>query len=70
MQQQRKKTSPKKITNLTIHNDVGMKFVTSNVESVQKSVSTNFKNAKDQMNKIQAEYTKKIKWQSEASEAF
>ena len=63
------KTSPKKITNLTIHNDVGMKFVTSNVESVQKSVSTNFKNAKDQMNKIQAEYTK-IKWQSEASEAF
>ena len=52
------KTSPKKITNLTIHNDVGMKFVT-----------TNFKNAKDQMNKIQAEYTK-IKWQSEASEAF
>ena len=69
MQQQRKKTSPKKITNLTIHNDVGMKFVTSNVESVQKSVSTNFKNAKDQMNKIQAEYTK-IKWQSEASEAF
>ena len=63
------KTSPKKITNLTIKNDVGMKFVTSNVESVQKSVSTNFKNAKDQMNKIQAEYTK-IKWQSEASEAF
>lgn len=63
------KISPKKITNLTIHNDVGMKFVTSNVESVQKSVSTNFKNAKDQMNKIQAEYTK-IKWQSEASEAF
>lgn len=57
------------MTNLTIHNDVGMKFVTSNVESVQKSVSTNFKNAKDQMNKIQAEYTK-IKWQSEASEAF
>ena len=63
------KTSHKKVTNLTIHNDVGMKFVTSNVESVQKSVSTNFKNAKDQMNKIQAEYTK-IKWQSEASEAF
>lgn len=63
------KISPKKITNLTIKNDVGMKFMTSNVESVQKSVSANFKNAKDQMNKIQAEYTK-IKWQSEASDAF
>lgn len=63
------KTAPKKVTTLTIHQDVGMKFVTSNVEAVQKKVSNNFKNAKDQMNKIQTEYSK-IKWQSEASEAF
>ena len=61
--------TPRKISNITISNDVGMKFVTSNVASIQKSVSTNFKNAKEQMNKIETEYAK-IKWQSEASETF
>ena len=62
-------TQPKKITNITIQNDVGMKFITANVAQVQTKVSNKFKNAKDQMNKISAEYNK-VKWTSEASEAF
>ena len=62
-------TAPKKITNIKIQNDVGMKFITQNVENTQTSVSKNFKNAKDQMNKISTEYNK-VKWTSEASEAF
>ena len=62
-------TTPRKITNIEIHNDVGMKFITANVQQVQTKVSNNFKNAKDQMNKISTEYNK-VKWTSEASEAF
>ena len=61
--------APNKITNLTIINDIGMKFITSNVSETQKSISTNFTNAKDLMNKIESVYLK-ISWQSEASEAF
>ena len=60
---------PKKITNLTVSNDVGMKFLTSTVATAQNNISTNFKNAKDQMNKIEAAYGK-IRWQSEAAETF
>ena len=62
-------TTPRKITNIEIHNDVGMKFITANVQQVQTKVSNNFKNAKDQMNKISTEYNK-VKWTSEASDAF
>lgn len=63
------KTAPKKLSNITIHNDTGMKFITSNVAEVQNKVSNNFKNAKDQMNKIDQVYSK-ITWQSEAADAF
>lgn len=63
------KESPKKITNISISNDVGMKFLTEQVSTVQSNVSKNFQNAKAKMNTIQTEYGK-IKWQSEASEAF
>lgn len=63
------KTAPKKLTNLTVSNDVGMKFVTEEVNAVQTSVSNNFKNAKEKMNTIEATY-EKIQWKSEASEAF
>lgn len=63
------KEAPKKITNIKISNDVGMKFITATVENVQQSVSRNFKNAKDQMNKISSAYSK-IKWSSEAADAF
>ena len=61
--------APNKITNLTLSNEVGMRFLTSNVVTVQKNISTNFTNAKDQMDKIEVAY-RKIQWQSEASEAF
>ena len=61
--------APKKITTLTVSEDVGMKFITSTVSAAQNSISTNFKNAKDQMNRIESTYGK-VKWQSEASEAF
>lgn len=63
------KETPKKITNINISSDVGMKFLTAQVNSVQTSVSKNFKNAKTKMNTIETEY-RKIKWNSEASEAF
>ena len=63
------KTAPKKVSNLAMPSDVGMKFITSEVTSVKTSVSTNFKNAKNKMNTIESAYNK-IKWQSEASEAF
>lgn len=58
-----------KITNLTVSNDVGMKFITSDVSAVQKNISTNFQNAKELMNKAEAAYGR-IQWQSEAAEAF
>ena len=63
------KTAPNKITDLTISNDVGMKFVTSEVESVKTNVSNNFKKSKDKMNTIESAYGR-IQWQSEAAEAF
>lgn len=60
---------PNKIVNISVCNDIGMKFVESNVFSTKKQISTNFKNAKEQMNKLESEY-KKIKWSSDASQAF
>ena len=61
--------APNKVTNLAITNDVGMKFITSNVAETQKSISANFTNAKDLMSRIETVYAK-INWQSEASEVF
>lgn len=61
--------APKKITDLPIINDVGMKFLSSNVHSTKESVSTNFTNAKDLMDKIEEVY-RKVEWQSEAADAF
>jgi len=63
------KSAPHMISELTISNDVGMKFVTSEVELVKNNVSNNFKKAKDRINSIESVYGK-IKWESEASEAF
>ena len=60
---------PNKVVALNIPSDVGMKFLTGEVSNVQRSVSENFKNAKEQMNNIASQYAK-INWQSEASEAF
>ena len=63
------KTAPKRISSLAISNDVGMKFLTSEVSTVQNKVSNNFSNARDKMNTIESAYAR-IQWQSEASEAF
>lgn len=63
------KTSPNKIANLTIFNDTGMKFITSEVSATQTSVSNNFKNANNKMNAIESTYGK-IQWESEAANAF
>ena len=61
--------SAQKIANLAVKNDVGMKFVTSEVATTQKKVTESFKKSKDLMNKIEAEFGK-VEWRSEASEAF
>ena len=63
------KTAPNKITNVSISNDVGMKFITTSVEATQKSVSTNFQNAVTKMNSIESAYNR-INWSSEAADAF
>ena len=63
------KTAPNKIANLPTSNDVGMKFLTSEVTTVKANVSANFNNAKEKMNTVESAYSK-IQWQSEASEAF
>lgn len=64
-----KKTSPTKIAELTVSNDVGMKFITSQVQSTQNSVSKNFQKAKSKMESIESTYNK-IEWTSEAATAF
>lgn len=63
------KESPRKIANINVPSDIGMKFITAEVESVQQSVSRNLENAKEKMDAIESEYGK-ITWQSEAAEAF
>jgi len=60
---------PIKITDLTITNDVGMKFITSNVSSIKENVAKNFKNAKMYMDSIEQAYAKVV-WDSEAAEVF
>ena len=62
-------TEPNKITELTITDDVGMRFITSDVQAVQSSVSQNFSNAVEQMNTIESIFNS-ITWESEAAEAF
>ena len=63
------KTDPKKVTTLAMPGDVGMKFITEEVKTIKTRVSTNFQNAKEKMNSIEATYNK-IEWKSEAADAF
>lgn len=63
------KTAPKKIVELTVSSDVGMKFISSEVSTTQSNVTKNFDKAKELMNTIETAYGK-IEWKSEASEAF
>lgn len=63
------KASPHKISNIPTSNDVGLRFITSSVESTKSSVEKNFKNAETKMNQIESAYNK-IVWKSEAATAF
>lgn len=63
------KETPKRLVTLNIPNEIGMKFITSEVENIQQLVTRNFENVKEKMNAIEVEYAK-ITWQSEAAEAF
>lgn len=62
-------TSANNIENLPITNDVGMRFMTSDVANTQRNVSAKFDSSKELMNKIESEYNR-VDWQSEASESF
>ena len=63
------RTEARKVSNLAVPNDIGMKFMSSEVTNVKESVSSNFKNAKNKMDEIESTYAQ-INWQSEASEVF
>lgn len=63
------KTDPQVVSNLTVSNDVGMKFISEEVTTVKNLVSTNFKNAKSKMDEIERNFNQ-IKWQSEAADSF
>jgi len=60
---------PNKLSEIAITEDVGMKFLTADVQNAQGEVSTNFVNARDLMDKIETVYST-IAWKSEASDAF
>ncbi len=62
-------TAVNKIEELEITNDVGMRFMTEDVENTQRTISEKFEQSKELMNKIQAEYDR-VDWESEASETF
>lgn len=63
------KTAPNRIMDIAIHNDVGMRFITEEVESIQSQVVSNLDNAKSKMETIDSTY-RQIPWKSEAAEAY
>ncbi len=60
---------PNRIENLEITNDVGMRFLSEQVISIQQEISRCFKIAKEKMDKIEIEY-KKVLWESESAHIF
>ena len=63
------KTLPTKIVDIMIAEDVGMRFLESEVGMTRQQVSNALENAKQMMNQIDS-ILGQVKWQSEASEAF
>ena len=61
--------TPNNIINIEAKNDVGLKFLTDNVEEIRGNISSNFKAAKGKMDSIALEFNK-VQWQSEAADAF
>lgn len=62
-------TAPEKISDIPVSNDVGMRFITGEVEAIKKSVINYFKQATDKMNEIEGTYGS-ITWESEAAASF
>jgi len=62
-------TPPKTVADLATPADVGMKFMTTEVETTKTNVSTNFNNAVGKMNEIES-VLGQVQWDSEAAEAF
>ena len=62
-------TQPKLMQELRMTNEKVLGFITSEVQTVQKNVENNFKNATDKMNQIEAIFGH-IVWESEAATAF
>ncbi len=62
-------TAPTQIANIPVSKDVGLRFLTSEVESTKNLVSNNFKTAIEQMNQIES-VSNSIVWESEAAEAY
>lgn len=57
-------TAPNKIAGILLSVDVGMRFLTSEVQNIQSQVSSNLDNAIAKMDQYQSAY-KQIRWKSE-----
>lgn len=62
-------TEEVKMENVPTPNDVGMRFITTDVTTIKETVKGNFKKAVEEMNAIENTYNK-ISWKSESAEAF
>lgn len=62
-------TAPQSITEIPQSIDIGMRFLTSEVENTQTTVSSIFDNIKELMNEIESVF-KQVDWESEAADAF
>lgn len=63
------RTDINRITAIALSNDVGMRFMASEVENVKNQVKTNFDNANSQMNELQSIFSQ-VTWESDAATAF
>ncbi len=62
-------TGPKKIPSITLMNDVGMRFITAQVENEQTAIIQGFKKSKDYLNNIQG-VQKRLVWESRSATNF
>ena len=63
------KETPKDIADISIPNDVGMKFISTDVETTRTTISSDFGSAKEKMEKIQG-VVNNLLWESDASATF
>lgn len=62
-------TEPNKITEIAESTEVGLRFITSDVENIHTNVVSNFDAAIDEMNSIKSTFDT-VTWESEAADAF